>query len=204
MAVEVLRMKTRSLSRLILLMTPLIFGGGCATHALWKESSLDAWNEPADEPKLQLYDTPQHKDVLVEYQEYSERHDSFHTRSYWLLKNQKRIEQRREPEFVGFPHPHHLTPIPVFAETNAPATGSNAFASYAVVGTNQNSFLLYSSAQNGGPYRLPVYNDGVGQAERIALTPLCVVADITIVGGFIACAVLAESARNGTTFYSPH
>lgn len=194
-------MKTRSLFSLMLLTMLLMFASGCATRALWKETNLDAWNEPADESKLQLFDGPQHKDVLVEYQEYSERHDSVHTRSYWLLKNQKRIEQRREPEFVGFPHPHHLKPIPVFTETNAPATSSTAFASYAVVGTNQNSFLLYSSAQNGGPYRLPVYNDGVGQAERIALTPLCVVADITIVGGFIVCAVLAESARSGATFY---
>jgi hypothetical protein len=197
-------MKVRSLLNLMLVMLPLIFGGGCATHALWKETSLDAWNEPADGPKLQLYDAPQHKDVLVVYQEYSERHDSVHTRSYWLLKNQKRLEQRRSPEFVGFPYPRHLEPIPVFAETNAPAAGLNAFASYAVVGTNQNSFLLYSSAQNGGPYRLPVYNDGIGRTERIALTPLCVVADITIVGGFIVCEMFADAAKNGETFYSPH
>jgi hypothetical protein len=194
-------MKTRSLSRLILLMMPLIFGGGCATHALWKESSLDAWNEPADEPKLQLFDAPQHKDVLVEYQEYSERHDSVHTRSYWLLKNQKRIEQRREPEFVGFPHPHHLTPIPVFTETNAPAPGFLT-ANYAVVSTNLHSFVLYSSNQNGGPHHLPVYNDGVGQSMRIALTPVTVVCDITIIGGFIACVILEDAARNGTTIYS--
>lgn len=45
------------------------------------------------------------------------------------------------------------------------------------------------------------YNDGIGQSLRIAWTPLTVVADITIVGGVIALAILAEAANDGATCY---
>ena len=143
------------------------FRGGCATHALWKETNLDAWNEPADEPKLQLYDAPQHKDVLVDVPGISERHDSVHTRSYWLLKNQKRIEQRREPEFVGFPLP--ASPGRRFRFSPKRMLRRPVFKCRELCGRRDESqfFLLYSSAQNGGPYRLPVYNDGVGQSSAL-------------------------------------
>ena len=181
---------------MILLAAPLLFGSGCATHALWKESNLDAWNEPADDPHLRLFDTPRHKDVLVVYDEYSERHDSVHQRGYWLMQNQKRIEQRRRPEFVEVLFPQNLTPIPVFVATNAPETGSSPPGPYAVVSTNLHSFILYSASNNGGPYRLPVYNDGSGQAARIALTPLAVLADLTIIGGFIAAEIWAGGGFN--------
>jgi hypothetical protein len=194
-------MKTRSLLHLILCVSPW-FLGGCATRALWQDSTLDAWNEPADQADLRLYDAPRRKDVLVVYQEYSERNDSVHRRTYWLERNRKKIEQKQPPDFVGPQSTRGLAPIPVFAATNAPEAEANWPPLYAVVQTNQHSFIVYSTGQPGQPQRLPVYNDGIGKTKRIALTPLCVVADITIVGGFIVCEMSAGAARSGTVFYS--
>jgi hypothetical protein len=66
--------------------------------------------------------------------------------------------------------------------------------------------VLYSSGTPVGTFALPVYRDGMGQTERIALTPLAVTADLTIIGGAAAVAVgalygLAQSG--GPVDYQP-
>jgi hypothetical protein len=154
---------------------------GCATNALWNKAQLDAWNEPAANSKLQLFDASQQKDFLVVYEEYSERHDSTRTRAYFLNQNEMRVEQGRKPHFVSAQLSRELPPIPVWetlplANTNFPPTV------YAVISTNKQSFTIYSNEQ-GTNHDLPVYNDGWGRTDRIALTPVAVVADLTIIGG---------------------
>ncbi len=161
----------------------LLLTGGCATEALWNKAQLDAWNEPADNSKLQLFDASSQKDFLVIYEEYSERHDSTRTRAYFLNRNEKRVEQGRQPHFVSARWSHKLPPVPV--SQTPPESGTNLPQSiYAVISTNTQSFTIYSSAQRTS-HDLPVYNDGWGRVDRIALTPVAVVADLTIIGGFL-------------------
>jgi len=165
---------------ILALLLPLLTGG-CATHALWTEAQLDDWNEPATDSKLQLFDASRQKDFLVVYDEYSERHDSTRTRAYFLNQNEKRVEQGRKPHFVGAQISGELAPVPVLqtlplANTNSPP------AIYAIVSTNRQSFTIYRDEQRTN-HDLPVYNDGWGRTDRIALTPVAVVADLTIVGG---------------------
>ena len=164
----------------IVLWLPLLTGG-CATEALWNKTQLDAWNEPADNSKLQLFDADQQKDFLVIYEEFSERHDSTRTRAFFLNRNEKRVEQGRKPHFVSAQRSRDLSPIPVqqtlpLSNTNFPPTV------YAVISTNTQSFTIYSSERRTN-HDLPVYNDGWGRIDRIALTPVAVVADLTIIGG---------------------
>ena len=164
----------------IALLLPLLTGG-CATHALWTKAQLDDWNEPATDSKLQLFDASRQKDFLVVYDEYSERHDSTRTRAYFLNQNEKRVEQGRKPWFVGAQLSRELPPVPVLtalplANTNSPP------AIFAIVSTNRQSFTIYRDEQRTN-HDLPVYNDGWGRTDRIALTPVAVVADLTIVGG---------------------
>jgi hypothetical protein len=169
----------RQLLRIALLL-PLLTGG-CATHALWTEAQLDDWNEPAADPKLQLFDASQQKDFLVVYDEYSERHDSTRTRAYFLNQNEKRVEQGQKPWFVGAQLSRELPPVPVLsalplANTNSPPP------IFAIVSTNRQSFTIYRDEQRAN-HDLPVYNDGWGRTDRIALTPVAMAADLTIVGG---------------------
>ena len=173
-----------------------VTASGCATHALWRHTEqLDALKEPADNPNLQLFDARRHDDLLVVYDEYSERSDSIHTRAFWIGRNQKRIEQRREPAFVSTGSTRGLTPVPVLATTNAPDTGSPIV--YAVVSADRRSFTVFSADRPTVSYPLPVYDDGSGRAIRIAFTPLSVMADITIVGGVIGYLCLEGMARSG-------
>ena len=78
-----MKIKTRCVARFLLLL-PLIFGSGCATQALWDNENLEAVKEPADKPNLRLFDAKRHDDLLVVYDEYSERSNGVRTRAYWL------------------------------------------------------------------------------------------------------------------------
>jgi len=178
------------------LLLPLLTGG-CATNALWTKAHLDDWNEPDDNSKLQLFDASRQKDFLVVYDEYSERHDSTRTRAYFLNQNEKRVEQGRKPHFVGAQISGELAPVPVLqtlplANTNSPP------AIYAIVSTNRQSFTIYRDEQRTN-HDLPVYNDGRGRTDRIALTPVAVVADLTIIGGFLFLEFWAVGGLNGAT-----
>lgn len=173
----------------MLLMPPLI-SGGCATHALWNKTSLDAFNQPADDPHLRLFQTRHPDDLLVVYDEYSDRNDVIRTRAYLLNQNQERVEQRQPPHFVSMNRRRGLTPLLVLPGSNAPV---DFFAS---VATNGQSFTVYSRNRPAHSYQLPVYNDGKGRLARIALTPVALSADLTIVGGYLFLYAWASGGLN--------
>jgi hypothetical protein len=178
----------------ITLLLPLLTSG-CATNALWNKTQLDASNEPAADPRLQLFDARQQKDFLVVYDEYSERHDSTHTRAYFLNQNEKRVEQGLKPHFVSTHLSRALPQIPVWPTSPLSNTNFSPTA-YAFVSTNKQSFIIYSNGQ-GTNHDLPVYNDGWGRTDRIALTPVAVTADLTIVGGVLGCYYIYALAESG-------
>jgi hypothetical protein len=178
---------------LLLLLT--LLAGGCATNALWNKTQLDAWNEPASNVNLRLFDASRENDFLAVYDEYSERHDSIHRRSYLLNQNQKRVESGRQPHFVSARRASELPPVPIFQ--TPPETGTTLPpALYAVISTNGQSFTIYSNKEKTD-YSLAVYNDGRARTDRIALTPVAVTADLTIVGGFLGCWFIYALAESG-------
>jgi hypothetical protein len=179
-------MKTRLKLAALFLQVLLALGGGCATSALWDNGRLDACKEPASNLNLRLYEAKADTNLLVLYDEFSERNESVRTRAYWLNENQTRVDQRLAPRFTRTNALRHLPSVPVFYEPIAAGTNWPA-GLCAVVATNRQSFTLYLAKRPVGSHDLPVYNDGEGQVERIALTPVTAAADLTIVGGFLVC-----------------
>ena len=178
----------------LLLLLPLL-AGGCATNALWNKTQLDAWNEPASNANLRLFDASRKNDFLAVYDEYSERHDSIHRRAYFLNQNQKHVELGRKPHFVSARLARELPPVPIFQTLSDSNTNFSQII-YAVISTNRQSFTIYSGNEKTD-YSLAVYNDGRGQIDRIALTPVAVTADLTIVGGFLGCWFIYGLAESG-------
>jgi hypothetical protein len=168
----------------IALLLPLLTSG-CVTDALWNKSQLDDWNEPANDANVHLFEASRQKDFLVVYDEYSERHDSIHTCAYFLNQNQKGVAQGQKPHFVDAGLSHQLPPVPIF-QTLPESDANFSQMIYAVISTNKQSFTIYSG-QKKTDYNLAVYNDGRGQIDRIALTPVAATADLTIVGGLLGC-----------------
>ncbi len=178
----------------ITLLLPLLTSG-CATNALWNKTDLDAWNEPAQNAEVRLFDARQKRDFLVVYDEYSERHDSIHIRAYLLNQNHKRVAQGQKPHFVSTRLSHKLAPVPIF-QTLPESNTNSSQTIYAVISSNKQSFTIYSGEEKTD-YSLAVYNDGRGQIYRIALTPIAVTADLTIVGGILGCWFIYALAESG-------
>jgi hypothetical protein len=183
----------RKLQAVLLLMLPLL-GGGCMTHRLWTESGLDDWNQPAANPDLRLFQDARRNDVLVLYNEFSERHDITRTRAFYLQPNLKPLAQHTCPHFVKVQTAANLAPIPVFCPF--PSTPPGGI--YAVTATNNTSFAIFSDQRQTGSYELPFYNDGVGRAERVALTPVAATVDVAIIGGVVGC-TFVYMMGNGNT-----
>jgi hypothetical protein len=176
----------------------LTLGNGCATKALWENSNLEAWKEPATNPNLRLFAAKQPNDILIVYDEYSERSDATHTRAYWLNQNQKLIDERHAPHFVDPNSAVGCTAIPVlFVSTN----GMNLpTPPYALLATNRQSFTLHLSDATAESHDLPFYNDQKGKVEKVALTPLANAADLTIVGGVFGYIFLEALAQSGASY----
>ena len=186
------------ISRFSPLILALALGSGCATKARWDSNAFEDWNEPATDPNVHLYDGGKHADVLVVYDEYSERSDATHTRAYWLNQNERRLERRRRPVFISTNAAVRLSSLPVFRHL---PEGTNLPPHYALFETNRQSFTLYSETGLQTSHELPTYNDGRGKIEKAVLTPPAVVADITIVGGFLGYFYLAGMASGYNPSY---
>jgi hypothetical protein len=182
----------RKLRFLPLLLLPLL-ANGCVTHKLWTASALDEWNEPAPNPNLRLFEDTRRNDLLVVYSEFSERHSATCTRAFYLQQNLKPLAHHARLHFVNAHAAAGLAPVPVFC----PAPTAPPGGIYAVATTNMVAFAVFSDHKETGTYELPVYADGVGQRERIALTPVAVTIDATIIGGAAGCLFLYAMANNG-------
>jgi hypothetical protein len=171
----------------VALFSPLLLGlagGGCMTSALWENDDLEAWKEPADKPNLQLFEGAPQTNLLVLYDEYSERNDAVHTRAYWLKENQVKVDKHVRPQFAPDNAKDHLPSVPVFYEP-IPAGMKLPPGLCAVVANDKQSFTLYLDNRAVGLLNLPIYKDGRGRTEKIVLTPLAVTADASIVGAVI-------------------
>jgi hypothetical protein len=176
-------MKPDRLSGLASLGAAALLLGGCATSALWEEGVFARYHEPAAPPNLQLFHSARHDDVLVRYDEAFEGRDQIKPRAYWLHRHQEPLPNPHKPRFVKVKAARGLAPIPL-EDTNAlPQTLPSGF--HAVAATNASEFVLYSGEEYLGRHELPVYRDRSGRVAQVLLTPLTVVADLTIVGGIV-------------------
>ncbi len=176
----------------------LTLGNGCVTHELWKNDDLEAWNQPTSNPNLRIFASKDRGDMLVVYDECTERNGATRTRAYWLNENEKLIEQGHAPHFISTNAIFSLTPIPVMPVT----TNHIDFPPppYAKIEFDQHSFTLFLDHDQSGPYNLPYYNDGKGKVEKFALTPLASAADVTIVGGVFGYFFLQGLAQSGASY----
>ena len=167
-----------------LLAAQTLWLSGCATSRLWEEGQFARYHEPAAPQKLELFYSPQKKDVLVEFNEMRDGTDRVQRRAYWVEPNQSRTKDRRKPEFVSVKESAGLTPIPVFGLMDISQPSGETL--YAVTSTTGDSFTLYSGEKQLQSCELPVYRDKSGRTKQVLLTPPAVVADATIVAGVLA------------------
>ena len=135
------------------------------------------FHQPAKPSNLELFKGQQQK-VLVVYDEENEETGKRRRKAYWAETNAPPPENPFRPEYVATKRKRRLAVIPTGA-----APGPN---DYSAVATNDTrAFILYRDGKQLAVYDLPVYEDRSARTKQIALTPVAVVADITIVGGIL-------------------
>ena len=158
------------------------------TAKLWRDDAFRSLKSPAPDPHLELFQGASTARVLVVYDEASERTGAVTRRAYFLDTVTGRVENRSKPAFVPVSTLTGMTPITVALADATPV--ALPFVTYA---TNSFRFTLHTVAGERGPFSLPIYQDGVAQAERAVLTSFTLAGDVVIVGvgvglvgGFVA------------------
>lgn len=171
-----------------------LFLCGCVTSALWREADF---KEPSPEPRLNLYEARQAGDVLVSYEEVSDRNGELKRRAFYLNRYAAKQYSEGKPRFVDPKEALKLDSIPVFEPGHEPDSLNGL---YAVRGRSPAEFALFNDGQALGSYSLPVYRDGLDQTRRVAVTPFAVVADAVIIGSVVG---LAWVCAGGLTWFNP-
>jgi len=157
------------------------------TYNLWHNRMLARFNEPADNPHLQLFQSARTNDVLVQYDEVREKNEKVRVRSFFLNRNLERLEGGKKPRFVNPSKADNLQPIPLVSELPA---ADNSHPLIGVVSTNGHEVTLCDQGRELASFSLPVYETAGGKVERVILTPVAATCDVVIVG-VVAGVVLA-------------
>ena len=177
------------------LVISLVFGSGCATKALWQEGQFARFREPAAPPKLELFRSVEEGRVLVVYDEEADDGGGRKRRAFWADLSVQPPDNPNRPQFVGTELGNGLERVPVVEEAEQ--------KDFSAVMSGARRFMLFQDGQEVWLYRLPVYEDGSGRIKQVALTPLAIVADITVVGGVLAYYWIGNGGLNGTTVEFP-
>jgi len=147
---------------------------------------------PSSEPKLALSQTPH--GILAQYDAEFERNGNIHRRAFYVEPNLKRIAAGRKPIFVD---PAKAGPQTLIAILSRPAANEPRPELWAVCSSNYCTFTIYRRGQVLGPCDLPVFKDHLETATQVALTPLAVTGDASVVAAFAAyfCQGYSTSVR---------
>jgi hypothetical protein len=183
-----------TLIRLGTVLTLLLLLPGCCTPALWRKAA----REPASNPGLQLFWSPNAGDVLVQYDEDCGAGKAAQVRTYWLYAYSAvdtNVVSHPKPAFVDAGTCAGLEPIPVW--TNPPSAGDFMTNHWlAMAAPDRCSFTLWQDSRNQGDYSLPVYRARpLNPFERVALTPVAVAGDTVLIGAALGASALASGVR---------
>jgi hypothetical protein len=171
------------LGLVVVLMMQSVLLSGC-TAALWKKDTFAYYHRPADPANLQLFYSPARKDILVRYDESTEKTGAISARCYWLETNTERINLGYKPHFSSLKLTEGLEAIPI--SKMAPGSPVPSKASFAVaMQEDDDSFTLYHGGEQLESYKLPTYVEPSRRVKQILLTPLALAGDATVIGAVI-------------------
>jgi hypothetical protein len=187
----------------------LFLVSGCETvqdhslsYKLWDNADLSKWSEPSSNPRLALFESPDHTKLLVVYDAVSEKHSVVKRQAYYLEPNQARISAGKAPKFTDPAAAEGMTPIPVFEAATIATNPPTHLTNYAILSESGREFTLHPQAERLGAFQLPAYPETSGTIVRVALTPLAAVGDTAMVGVVAAFAALIVACESGF-YYAP-
>jgi hypothetical protein len=173
---KAISMNLRNLAKSLCMALPILLGSGCVTGKVWESEKLTVFREAAKPSRLEVRLDERKKDYLVSYDETADNADSIMRRSYYLHANLERTSDVKKPFFAD-----RLVVEELLATSPLASSPGEGGARYISISAND-TFTIHDGARADGPHSLPVYKSRNGTITKIALTPLAVVADVTVVG----------------------
>jgi len=173
-------------------MMALLLFPGCATHYLWTESTFSEKYIPSEQPHLQIYKLP--ANFLAVYDESTPRGD-IKRRAYYLERSDRRAFKRYKPQFVNLNLAQMGEPVPVF--DRMPPFGADTNGLWGQR-TSPFAFELHNGGAYLGTYQLPAYRGAGNTTAQLAITPLAVAADVTVIAAVVW--VVAHSGHSSGEF----
>ena len=175
-------------TKFALLLVGLSFATGCTTSQVWNETRTGDVIRGSAEPDLQLFLTPDRRDVLVTYLESQEGKRARVPRAYYARANAARLRNNLKPEFAPPGAAAGLQPIPLDPPvpnftTSALTRGPGLRARLSSSG---HGFALTHQGRELESYPLPLYEAGEAALRKASLTPFAVVTDaVAIAAGLL-------------------
>lgn len=154
------------------------------THKLWSDASLTDHYEPAGTRAVKSFQRPPSPRLLVSYDELRERNDTVRRRAFFLPDSAKTLAEHGKPGFTNPAPGAGWVEIPVIV-AGEPAPDAPV---YLKLSADHRSFVIVRGGCTDGPHHLPTYVDQSSTAFRVVMTPVAVVADVTVVALF--CGVM--------------
>lgn len=166
-------------TKLALLLVGLSFATGCSTSQVWNEHRPGDARRGSAEPELQLFLTPDRRDVLVTYFESKDGTRGRVPRAYYARANAARLRNSLKPEFAPPSAAAGLQPIPLDPPvpnftTSALSRGSGLRAR---LSSSDHGFTLTERGRELEYYPLPLYETAAADIRKVALTPFAVASD---------------------------
>jgi len=139
------------------------------TYKVWHADEFRHVREPSTNAAVAVYFAPARKDYLVAYDSLRDGDNTPRRQAYFLGEYQSHINETSKPRFASTNQPG-LVPVPVNGDTNVLPCAEF-----------QKQLTVHTADGNIGPYDLPTYRESAGTAEKVALTPLAVVGDASVV-----------------------
>src|SRR5688572_23166214 len=151
---------------------------GCATKTLWEVGRFVRFREPASPSNLELFQAANTNKLLIAYDEETDEGTHQKRRAFWAELKGEPSRNPFRPDFTTSAISGQFRAVPLLQEP-VPQDLS------AIATNNARAFILFKDGQKIWTQPLPVYEDRSGRTKQIALTPVTIVADITIIGGVI-------------------
>ena len=167
---------------------PWMTGCDSLTGRLWGRDLGENDYQAAQEPDLKLSQTPDRKDVLVQYDEMRDKDAKIRHRAYFLYADDEIIKSGKKPRFLTAAAASKVQGAPLtigYATNLSPAGGMTLRA---VLAEDKHHFTLVSNGREIGSYQLPDYMQHSTWVQ-VLLTPAAVTGDVLIVAGIAAVVV---------------
>jgi len=169
------------------------------TGRLWEGAAINH-GEPAGNANLRLYQTVDHKDVLVRYDEERENSGTIKSRAFLLMANQRRLDAREKPSFLSAQKAAKIQSLPLEVISSIDSNSAKQEKMQTIISSDGHHFTLVSKGREIGSYDLPTYVTTGSKLTRALLTPATVAGDVTIYSALLGvlAAYMYASGRGGS------